>query len=167
MRYNLTKHKILKVLADKLTSGMSDDGKAEGVIVVPKKEIINLIGKNKKLYAVIISELSACNEIKYLESSDSFIIETNIGLSAYSNKKYLDKNWGIILGWLKNFAQIFIPIVSLFIAAMALWIKIEMQNDMQNNKIQEIESRIESIEKLEYKKQESTKNDGIDTLNLR
>ena len=71
------------------------------------------------------------------------------------------------MGWLKNFAQIFIPIVSLFIAAMALWIKIEMQNDMQNNKIQEIESRIESIEKLEYKKQESTKNDGIDTLNLR
>lgn len=152
MRYNLTKHKILKALADKLTAGMDENGRAVGDIKVSKSDIISLVGKNKRLYAVIISELRANNEVKYLEASDSYIIETVDGLNSFSNKKYLNKNWDIILSYLKNFAQIFIPIASLTVAILALWLRMNTQDTTHKKEIKEIESRLEVIEKSAQKK---------------
>ncbi|MRI01642.1 hypothetical protein GH721_13945 [Kriegella sp. EG-1] len=151
MRYNLTKHKILKALANKLTAGMDENGRAVGDIKVSKSDIISLVGKNKRLYAVIISELRANNEVKYLEASDSYIIETVDGLNSFSNKKYLNKNWDIILSYLKNFAQIFIPIASLIVAILALWLKLNTQDTTHKKEIKKIESRLEVIEKSAQK----------------
>lgn len=164
MRYNLTKHKILKNLADKLTAGMDENGRAVGDIKVSKSDIINLVGKNKRLYAVVISELRANNEIKYLEASDSYIIETVDGLNSFSNKKYINKNWDIILGYLKNFAQIFIPIASLTVAVLAVWLRINTQDIIHKKQLKEIESRLEVIEKSERKNIAIPINQSMDTI---
>ena len=58
---------------------MEADGTAKGDIVVPKKQVLTLLGNNRKLFALITSELRANDEIVYLEPSDSFIIETEKG----------------------------------------------------------------------------------------
>ena len=166
MRYNLNKHKILKALSEKLASGMGTDGKAKSDISVSKKEIINLIGKDKKLYALIISELRAYNEIVYLEPSDSFVIETNNGLTSFSDKKYLKKNRNIILGYSKNFTQIFIPVASLVVAVLALWTKIQSENNIYNDSRKEIELRLERLEKLQNKTEINTDYKKGDTLKV-
>lgn len=164
MRYNLAKHRILEALSDKLIAGMSDEGKAVGDIKVSKSELINLIGKNKKMYSVIIAELRANDEIVYLEPSDSFIINTTHGLSSFSDKKYLEKNRKIIVGYLKTFAQIFIPIASLFVASMALWIGKNSQREIYDKQIIDINSRLDSIMENQYNPKSNINNQKSDSL---
>ena len=111
--------------------------------------------------------MRANNEIKYLESSDSYIIETIDGLNSFSNEKYLNKNRDIILGYLKNFAEIFIPIVSLIVTVIALLFRNAAQDATPKKQIQEIESRLEVIEKAGQRDRAIPENQELDTTSTK
>jgi len=148
MQYNRIRHSLLKKLSEKLLREIDNPSDQADVIGMSYEEI-DLFLKNKKgERALILSELEKSDEIVYFNlTTKGCFIEPKNGLSALTEKKYLKRNNAIILNWLRNFVQIFIPIASLLIALLALSINIEKNKKANNKKIEKLELRIEQLEK--------------------
>ncbi|WP_031428536.1 hypothetical protein [Flavimarina sp. Hel_I_48] len=151
MRYNKTRHLILEKLYKKYLDSITNSENKTKVTIkeagLTLKEINNLIKEDSFKRELILSELYKWNEIIFSETAGKgCFIEENSGISAYSNKKYLKKNEDIILNWLKNFVQIFIPLASLLIAILALSINFSKINAKNKEKIEKLEMRIKHLE---------------------
>ena len=148
MRLNRTRHFVLKKLSQKFIDNNENENNKADVVGLSFNEIDALLKVTKKKRELILSELDRCNEIVFYElEQKGFFIEPKIGLSALSEKKYLRKNEDIIIKWLKNIVQIFIPIASLLIAYLALTIKINSNNNLNSKQMKIIEMKIKKIEK--------------------
>jgi len=164
MQFNRTRHLLLKKLAEKYIANRDKNGKADR-LGLKMDEIDLLLGHRKKDRDLIISELGKSKEIHAFDiNGKGFFITPSEGLSAYSEGKYLKRNNDIILKWLRNFVQIFIPIASLVVAILALSLKIEkVQQDMEKD-VQRINKRIDSLNKSldEKVKSKGRKKDTIE-----
>ncbi len=163
MRYNRTRHSLLKKLSEKFLKEKDNPSNQADVIGLTYEEI-DLFLKNKKgKRELIFSELEKANEIVFfdLDSKKGCFIELKNGLSALTEKKYLKRNNTIILNWLRNFVQIFIPVASLLITILALSMNIEKNKKVNDEKIEKLELRIEQLEKSLTKKEIE-----IDSINL-
>lgn len=74
------------------------------------------------------------------------MINPALGLSAFTEGKYLKRNNDILIVWLKNFVQIFIPIASLTITILVLSLESRSINKFQDKEIKELNSRIRDLE---------------------
>ena len=158
MEFNLNRHKLLEKLADKFNSGKNLPGDGADLIGLKDKQIDDILGSKSKYRDLILSELWESKEIHDFDLNGKGIFITPLeGLSALSSKKYIKRNWDIILKWIKNFLQIVIPILSLAIAFLALTLrfnsmesKIEQRvSKSYDSKIQHLQQQLDSIKRLE------------------
>lgn len=147
MRYNLTRHLLLKKLSEKYIATRDTKRDGADIIGLRLEEIDEILGNRKKDRDLIVSELGNCKEIHAFNiQGKGFFITPSEGLSAFSEEKYLKKNNDIILRWLKNFVQIFIPLVSLLIAVLALWLRINTTNETNRKEMERLELKMNGIE---------------------
>jgi len=153
MKYNRTRHRVLGFLAKKFNEDLSSKRADDSGLNF--SEIDNLLRKKKNQRTLIVSELFKEKEIEYfrLNQVEGYMINPTLGLSAYSEKKYLKRNHEIIINWLKNLVQIIIPIATVAILALGLRIKntdkaINKKFDVMNQKIINLEEKVNQLEIL-------------------
>lgn len=129
-------------------------------------QILDLLKIKYSQKVFVLAELIKNDEVyPFTLPENGFMINPTIGLLAYSEKKYLNKNWNIILQWTKNFVQLFIPLISLLIAYLSITYKIEESKnhnliknkqlidliDQQNYKLEILEMKIKDLHQNENK----------------
>ena len=113
-------------------------------------QIDNLLKNKKKDRELILSELYKNKEIHFfdLKVGKGCMIDEDYGISAYSNKKYLNENNKII----RNFILFVLPIIGLVVAITNLYLQFDSFKETKNNEIENLNSKVEimesSIEKL-------------------
>lgn len=148
MELNKTRHYILKNLSKKFINNNDNPRKEANVVGLSFSEIDLLLKKNKNFRDLVLSELYKSNEIVFYDLKEKgCFIEPHNGLSAFAERKYLKKNEDILIKWLKNFVQIFIPIASLIVAYLALTIKLNNIEKSNTKEIKDIEIKINELEK--------------------
>ena len=157
MNYNLKRHKLLKELSKLIIN--IDENKAHkdcNKVSMTFKQIDKFLNITRQEREIILSDLWNSKEIILCEipnDSKSCYINNPIGISSFSNKKYVKKNEDIFIKWLKNFVQIFIPIASLTITIIILLINPKNNYDKLNVELQTIKLKLEYIEKFQNKKE--------------
>lgn len=148
MRLNRTRHFLLKKLSEKFIDNSENPSDQADVVGLSYSEIDLLLKNNKKNRELVLSELEKSEEIVFYNLKEKgCFIEPKNGLSAFADKKYLRKNNEIIINWLKNFVQIFIPVASLIIAYLALTLKINSFQKTNSKEIKNMELKINELEK--------------------
>jgi hypothetical protein len=148
MRYNRTRHFLLGILSRKFNEDLSSQRADKSGLSY--EEVDDFLRKRKKDRTLIVSELYENEEIKFfdLDNVKGYMINPIKGLSAYTSKKYLNRNNEIILNWLKNTVQIFIPIASLIVAVLALSLRQATLNEKNDLKFNELDQRIIKLEQI-------------------
>jgi hypothetical protein len=151
MRFNRTRHKLLHHLYLKYKSDLDSTD-----LSVPKRnisadkagltisEIDSLLKGKKSDRELILSELYKNKEIEFfdLKVGKGCMIDQDYGVSAYSNKKYLNENYKI----LKNSILFILPIVGLIMALPNLYLKFDSFKETKNTEIENLNSRIEIMQ---------------------
>jgi hypothetical protein len=162
MRYNLARHSLLKELAKKFGSfgsNENDESKIQASLVgLTLSEIDSHLKLSKAERELVLSGLGDAKEIEaFRDGFDKvagYFITDNVGLNSFVEKKYLHKNNDIILNWLKNIVQLFIPVASLTVAILALSLKFDSRDKILNQKIESSKDNIiklnERINNLEF-----------------
>jgi len=149
MHFNITRHSLLKKFSKKFLDNQDIKSGDADIVGLTLNEIDEFLQHKKDKRDLILSELYKSEEIVSFNLDEKgYFIEPYKGLSAIAEKKYLRKNHKIILDWLRNFVQIFIPVASLLIAFIALSINLkERENETKilRNKLNIIENRVDSI----------------------
>lgn len=158
MRNNRKKHKTLKFLSDNFIELNSSTTKNPNFQFGKSFEDIESELKLDKLSCEkVYARLELEEEVGVIDTKIKGLHLTQKGLDSYVSKKYLLENENIILSWFKVFVQIFIPIVSLIIALLALSLKFNSITDNIEKKVsakykqelEQIESKLDSILQLE------------------
>lgn len=157
MRFNRTRHRLLHHLYLKFKSDYdSTDLTGQKKTINADKagltfsQIDNLLKNKKKDRELILSELYKNKEIHFfdLKVGKGCMIDEDYGISAYSNKKYLNENNKII----RNFILFVLPIIGLVVAITNLYLQFDSFKETKNNEIENLNSKVEimesSIEKL-------------------
>lgn len=154
IKLNRKRHLLLKELSEKSLEQdiESQIGKVDADLIgLSFKEVRTLLGVSKQQVELVISELEKNNEIGFYEFKERGCFIITNGIAALAEKKYKRKNQDIYLNWLRNFVQLFIPVISLIIAYVALTTSITKNQKEQNIEIEKLEQRIESLEKSKIK----------------
>lgn len=148
MRFNRTRHKLLRKLAEKFRLNNDYKEKNADVVGLSLKEIESILGKHKKHRDFILSELGKSKEIQACNLSEKgFFITPSEGLSAFAAGKYIRKNNDILINGFKTFNAIAIPILSLAVAVLALTIKLEPTDMNAETKV--IQNNTKALERIE------------------
>lgn len=151
MRYNKTRHKLLHHLylkykrdldsADLTSPKRAISANRAGLTFL---EIDSLLKDKKSDRELILSELFKNKEIVFfdLKIGKGCMIDEDFGISAYSNKKYLNENNKI----LKNSVLFILPIIGLIIALTNLYLKFDSFKETKNTEIKNLNSRIDNLE---------------------
>ena len=155
MRYNKSKHLLLKKLSKKYIDDIDNPNTKVNADVIGLKltEINSLLKVNSSQRELILSELEESKEIEPFEFDEKGFFINDNGMTSFVNKKYVKRNEDIIINWFKVFVQIVVPVLALVIAVLSLTIKLDnvkMQSDkeLQNikNIMKEQKKRIELLE---------------------
>jgi len=155
MRFNRIRHKLLHhlYLKYKSDSDSRDLSGSKKTVTADKaglkfSEIDSLLKNRKSDRELILSELFKNKEIIFfdLESGKGCFIDEDYGVSAYSNKKYLNENYRI----LKNLVLFVLPIIGLVIAIVNLNLKFNSFKETKNTQIENLNSKMDSIENSIY-----------------
>lgn len=160
MNYNRKRHKLLGELAEKLSSNDDPNNKQQEAYEVGMtfEQVDKFFNIKKNERNLILSELFDSNEIVRFESNkvgDGIFIDNAVGNSSFSDKKYIKINQDIFIKWLRNFVQIFIPIASLIITIIVLVKNPKDNYNKLDTEIQTIKQKVEHIEKVQNKKEQS------------
>ena len=170
MRFNRIRHKLLHKLYLKYNNDLDSNdlnGTRQTVsadkVGLTLSEIDSFLGNKKKERELILSELYKNKEIEFfdLKAGKGCMINEDYGISAYSNKKYLNENYRI----LKNIVLFIIPIIGLVIALINLNFKFNSFTKRKNTEIENLNSKIENIEKSIYEMKNKAEF-KTDSLNL-
>ncbi|MCB4800209.1 hypothetical protein [Neotamlana laminarinivorans] len=168
MRFNRIRHKLLHKLYLRYNNDLdSKDLNAPRQTVSADKvgltllEIDSFLGNKKNDRELILSELYKNKEIEFfdLKAGKGCMINEDYGISAYSNKKYLNENYRI----LKNVVLFILPIIGLVIALINLNFKFNSFKKTKNTEIENLNSKVENIEKsiFEMKNKAELKTDSL------
>ena len=158
MRFNLTRHQLLKLLTEKFVSENKKIGRGQtipaDIVGLSLDEIDKQLNISPNQRELILSELIESDEIICFTLKEiGYIINEKKGISALANKKYINRNWKIILDWIKNFVQIIIPVLALVIAYVSLTSKLDSLKTQSDKELQEVKNIMlgqkKRIEKLE------------------
>ncbi|MGB1268194.1 MAG: hypothetical protein ACPG45_00485 [Flavobacteriaceae bacterium] len=168
MRFNRTRHKLLHKLYSKYKSDLNSkdlNGPRKTVsadkVGLTLSEIDSFLKGKKNERELILSELYKNKEIEFfdLKAGKGYMINEDYGISAYSNKKYLNENHRI----LKNVVLFILPIIGLIIALTNLNLKFNSFKETKNSEIENLNSKMESIENSinELKNKAESKTDSL------
>jgi hypothetical protein len=122
MNDNIIRHKVLNILAEKSNKNtvLSFKGENTGEYTVPFETLIAKIKCSETEMVRAISLLLTNKEVYFYNVEfKGFFIEDN-GLNAYSTNKYLAIYRNNIFQIAKDVVQIFIPVISMAIALVAV-----------------------------------------------
>jgi hypothetical protein len=162
MNYNIKRHELLKILSRQRV-GIELEKDGYKIIGVSFDNIL----KELKCNEYQLRELSAClydnKEIDYYNVDNvTGNYCTEKGLSSYIDKKYLKIRLSNIIGYIKDATQVFIPLLSLIVAIIALTTKLENSERKYNLEIQKLRQEILRIDTRN--KKEINQNIQIDSL---
>jgi hypothetical protein len=158
MRNNKTKHEILKVLLTEKKLHLKNN-KVKSASPIDFGISLEKISKHEKItnkyLSDSITELVSNEEISENEKDGINIYSINEkGKIDFISKKYIRKNENTTLGYLRDFAQIVIPILAVSISFYL--VKIQNKSDkelrLMKLKVKEQESTIKRLEFLHNKK---------------
>jgi hypothetical protein len=119
MRYNIKRHKVLEILSERRVK--FDTGQFSwDSLGVDFSELEEKLNVNRDEIGLILASLYSNEEVEYTDVDVEGVFATQKGLSAYSESKYLNQNWNLIKKWLLDIVQIFIPVLSLLVALVAV-----------------------------------------------
>ncbi|CAM4344637.1 hypothetical protein [Flavobacterium terrigena] len=134
---NKTRHRLLGILSKEYADGYHQEGTILDVVVtVPT--ILKKLDINYDDFVFMIQELLAKDEIKYLEVDNYFdqpvLYAQSSGVTAYANKKYLRADMERQREDIKFWAQLILPVLSFLIAAIALFLNMKTQTEINTVK---------------------------------
>ena len=149
MNEDLLRHKLLKILSKQfIKSGLPENTSLP--IGLEYKKVLSELSINREKLDKITAELFLNKEIKLWNTTGELgIYADEVGVISSSNEKYKKRHQDSILKIFKLIAQIFIPILSLLVAVISLYIKFDSDNA---KRIEKIEQKISIIEKQSKKK---------------
>ena len=120
---------------------------------------------NQSTVKLAIEELYVNKEIANI---DKYVLySTPKGNAAFSSKKYWRIRRTNIFNSIKYWMQVTIPVLSLFIAVIAIYSKVDGMNEASIIKLKEVEKRIEALEKYEVIEKNVIKNLSNDSLDIK
>ena len=165
MNPNKLRHRVLGILSAQ--SLIAEDSTSERMQVKFEK-ICKELKCNPSAIKLAIAELYVNKEIANI---DVFVMDdlysTPKGDAAFSSKKYLGIHRTNIFNTIKDWMQVTIPVLSLFIAVIAIYAKVDGMNESSIIKLHEVEKRIEALEKYEVIEKNVIKNLGADSLKIK
>lgn len=143
---NKKRHELLGVLAKEFANASPEGSILDIIVTVPT--ILKKVKISYDEFIFMSEELKVNSEIKYFQvenhfDSPAFYIESR-GLTAYANKKYLKVDREEFREDIKFWAQLILPVLSFLIAAIALYLNIKTQSDIN---IVKTSQKTESISK--------------------
>ncbi|MDK2773326.1 MAG: hypothetical protein KYX68_14065 [Flavobacterium sp.] len=149
------RHKLLELLS-KHRNNVELNKAKYNALGVSFEEIYKELKCNDDELHVITSELYTSDEIGYHDAYNIIgLFAKDKGLSAFSNRKYIKLWWDNLFNISKNIVQIFIPILSLIIAYVALTTKSNQIQKKSEKELQEVKELLlkqqKDIKALEYR----------------
>ena len=149
------RHKLLELLS-KHRNNVELNKAKYNALGVSFEEIYKELKCNDDELHVITSELYTSDEIGYHDAYNIIgLFAKDKGLSAFSNRKYIKLWWDNLFNISKNIVQIFIPILSLIIAYVALTSKSNQFQKKSEKELQEVRELLlkqqKDIKSLEYR----------------
>jgi len=146
MNYNLKRHKLLYILSTQKTlKELKGINNSDENIYIEKHLSYLYILKVLKVSGyelnILMKELTENNEIDYYLWNDEDkrgLFATSKGLTSFANKKYIKLFWDNIINNSKSVVQIFIPILSLIIAYLAITTKLDNKKKQDEKELQEV-----------------------------
>ncbi|MCG9791219.1 hypothetical protein [Flavobacterium algicola] len=134
---NKKRHQLLGLLAKEYAKGKFYEGNILDVIVM-----ISTIVKNLNItydeFIIMSEELLSKNEIEYFGNDNNFdqpaLFIKSDGITAFANKKYLKIDNEQYRENIKFWAQLILPVLSFIIAAIALFLNIITQTEVEKVK---------------------------------
>ena len=145
MKDDLIKHKLLGILSMQfIISGINTSEN----IGLTYDEILEKLKITRLDLDRLTAELFVNKEIAFqnIQGPDG-LFSNEIGVMAFSTKKYKKRHNDQIINISKNITQILVPILSLLIAILAIIWKIDA-NSENNKKVEVLEKRIIDLEKI-------------------
>lgn len=168
MKFNIKRHRTLKILSKNRVLDDIGESNNKTLLGVSFDEIQSKLGYDRKKCELVFSALYENEEVEYTDMGIKGLFLTRKGLVSFSDKKYIKENNKIIIGWLRNFVQIVIPVLALVIAVLSLTLRMDilkMQSDKEMQKltttIKEQKLRIETLESKSKKHPSHKKCDSL------
>lgn len=134
---NKLRHQLLGILAQEYASGQNQPGSILDIILLVPS-ILKKLNITHDEFVIMSTELLDKKEIKYLEINNDMetlgLYALSDGITAYANEKYLKIAREQRREDIKFWAQLILPVLSFIIAAMALYLNIKTQNDVDTVK---------------------------------
>lgn len=141
---NKKRHKLLGILALEYANGQGfHDSILDIIVTVPT--ILKKLNITFDEFVIMSQELLTKKEIKYFGEENYFdqpaLYSLPDGITAYANKKYLKIDKEKHREDIKFWAQLILPVLSFIIAAIALFLNLKTQTDVNTVKdVQRIEN---------------------------
>ena len=156
MNKNLQRHKLLEILS---LQYINSDIDPDLNIHVSCKEIYSKLKISEFDLYMIIKELTSNEEIDYYfwndEDKKGLYAKPN-GVTAFTNNKYVRLRNKQLKENIKDIVQIFIPVISLIIAFIALTIKFNNNKVENDQQFQLIKNDIKDLKKQSFEKRKDT-----------
>ncbi len=133
---NKKRHKLLGVLAKEYANANTEGSILDVIVTVPT--ILKKLKISYDEFIFMSEELKASGEIKYFQvenhfDSPAFYIESK-GITSYANRRYLRVEREELREDIKFWAQLILPVLSFLIAAIALYLNMKTQSDINTVK---------------------------------
>jgi predicted membrane protein len=155
MNLNKKRHKLLELLSKHRNNVELNKAKYDA-LGISFSDLYAELNCNDDLLQIITAELYVSDEIGYHDAYNVIgLFAKDKGLSAFSNRKYIKLWWDNLFNISKNIVQIFIPVLSLIIAYIALTTKSNQNRKQSEKELQEVKELLlkqqKDIKALEYR----------------
>lgn len=134
---NKKRHRLLGILAKEYANGQGFHGNILDVIVLVPT-ILKKLNITYDEFVIMSTELLTKKEIKYFGNDNNFdkpaLYSTSDGITAYANKNYLKIDNDRRREDIKFWAQLILPVLSFIVAAIALFLNLKTQTDVNTVK---------------------------------
>mgnify|MGYP000892693112 FL=1 len=142
MKLYIKRHRLLKLLS-KHRNNVIINNPVNSSLGVTFEDIYKDLNCTEKDLYIITSELYISDEIGYHDANNIVgLYVKEKGVSAFSNRKYINILYDKLINILKNIVQIFIPILSLIIAYVALTTKTNNLKKLYEKELQEVKKEL-------------------------
>jgi len=149
MNNDIIRHKVLTILAEKSNNNtiLSLNGENTGEYTVSFKDIFANIKCSEVEIVNSVSLLLSNKEVYFYNAEFKGLLIEDIGIGAYSTKKYLNIYRNNIFQIIKDIVQIFIPVISMIIALVAVSNNGTKNIDKLETEIQETQLQLTDMQK--------------------
>lgn len=155
MHLNKKRHKLLELLSKHRNNVELKKAKYNS-LGVSFNDLYKELNCNDDELQIITAELYTSDEIGYHDANNIVgLFAKQNGLSAFSNRKYINLWRDNLFNTSKNIVQIFIPVLALIVAILSFTLKFDNLQKQSEKELQEVKSLLleqqKQIQLLEYR----------------